>query len=99
MDEQMKTLTMNIKREWFAAILAGTHPIEYRRMSTFWKRRIEPLKAPFKLRLLNGMIRPIPEALIVVQHLKRDHAKQEYQLHLGKVLRVRHWDKKKQKPK
>lgn len=95
----LDTLTMNIKRKWFAAILAGAHPVEYRRMSPFWKARIEPLKAPFKLRLLNGMIRPIPEALIVVERVRRDHAAQEYQLHLGKVLQVKHWDKKKQKPK
>jgi hypothetical protein len=56
----MDTLTMNIKRGYFAAIVAGTKRIEYRCMSPFWKRRIEPLATPFKLRLLNGMRPPIP---------------------------------------
>lgn len=52
---------MNIKRPFFAAIVAGTKRIEYRRRSAFWKRRIEPLNTPFKLRLLNGMTPPVPE--------------------------------------
>ena len=90
----MDTLTMNIKRKWFAAILDGTHPIEYRSMSPFWKRRIEPLKTPFKLRLLNGMRRPIPEAEIIVTKVVRARASNEYHLHLGEVLRVKHWDRR-----
>ena len=92
----MDTLTMNIKREWFAAILDGSHPIEYRRMSPFWKRRIEPLTTPFKLRLLNGMLRPIPEAEIIVTRVERKDG--EYRLHLGKVMRVKHWNRKTGKP-
>lgn len=88
---------MNIKRKWFAAILDGTHPIEYRRMSPFWKRRIEPLTAPFKLRLLNGMLRPIPEAEVMVTKVGRKNG--EYRLHLGKVLRVTHWDRRTRRPK
>ena len=37
----------------------------------FWKRRIEPLTAPFKLRLLNGMTHPVPEAVVVVTRVTR----------------------------
>lgn len=90
---------MNIEREYFAAIVAGTKRIEYRRMSKFWKRRIEPLSAPFKLRLLNGMTHPIPEAIVVVSRVTRDRARREYRLHLRRVLSVRRWDRRAQKPR
>ncbi len=95
----MDTLTMNIKREFFAAIVAGTKRIEYRRMSKYWNRLIEPLRTPFKLRLLNGMTHPIPEALVEVTHVTRDCDRGEYQLHLGKVLEVSRWDLHARKPK
>jgi hypothetical protein len=68
------TLTMNIKRRYFADIVAGTKRIEYREMKPFWKRRIEPLSTPFKLRLLNGMTRPVPEAVVVVTKVTRHRA-------------------------
>ena len=94
----MDSLTMNIERRWFKSIVEGTKKIEYRAMSPFWMRRIEPLKAPFRLRLLNGMLPPVPEALIEVTRVVRDHGRQEYQLHLGKVIRVKNWDRKAGKP-
>lgn len=57
---------MNIERRWFKAIVDGTKKIESRAISPFWTRRIEPLKAPFQLRLLNDMLPPVPEALVEV---------------------------------
>jgi len=94
----MDTLTINIKREFFAAIVAGTKRTEYRRLSNFWQRRIDPLKAPFKLRLLNGMTHPIPEAVVVVTRVTRDPRAREYRLHLGRILSVRRWRRRAQKP-
>jgi hypothetical protein len=88
---------MNIKRKFFAAIVAKTKRIEYRDQSPFWRRRIEPMKAPFKLRLLNGMIHPVPEATVVVTRVSRQSG--GYQLHLGRVLDVRRWDRQAQKPR
>lgn len=90
----MDTLTMNIERRFFAAIIEGTKRIEYRRMSPFWKRRIEPLSTPFKLRLLNGMTHPIPQAVVVVTRVRRDRKAREYQLHLGRVLELRRWNRR-----
>lgn len=95
----METLTMNIKRQFFAAIVAGTKRIEYRRMSPFWKRRIEPLTPPFKLRLLNGMTPPIPEAVVNVRRVARDRVAREYRLHLGRVVSVKRWDRRAQRPR
>lgn len=92
----MDTLTMNIKRRWFAEIVAKTKRIEYRDQSPFWKRRIEPLRPPFKLRLLNGMTPPVPEAIVVVTRVTRRSG--GYQLHLGRVLELRRWSRRARKP-
>lgn len=89
---------MNIKREFFAAIVDGTKRIEYRRRSPFWKRRIEPLTTPFKLRLLNGMTHPVPEATVIVNRVTTDRAGREYRLHLGRVSAVKRWDRRRQRP-
>jgi hypothetical protein len=94
----MDTLTMNIERRFFAAIVDRTKRIEYRRMSPFWKRRIEPLSTPFKLRLLNGMTPPVPEAAVVVKRVTSDRAGREYRLHLGRIIAVKQWDRRIQKP-
>lgn len=88
----METLTINIKRQFFAAIVSGAKLIEYRKMSPFWKGRIEPLTPPFELRLLNGMTPPVPEATVIVTQVTRDLAAQKYELHLGEVLQVQHWE-------
>lgn len=37
----MKTLHLNLKAEYFDAIVAGTKLFEYRRRTPFWKRIIE----------------------------------------------------------
>jgi hypothetical protein len=101
MAQDLPTVTMNIERKWFAAILAipCRHPIEYRKLSPFYESRFAAVgDGPFKLRLLNGMLPPVPEALIVVDHLERDEEEGEFRLHLGKVLSVKHWDRKKECP-
>jgi hypothetical protein len=95
----MDTLTMNIERQFFAAIVDGTKRIEYRKMKPYWKVRIEPMKTPFKLRLLNGMTPPVPEAVVEVKRVTKHPAQREYRLHLGRVLRVQHWDRQTRKPK
>jgi hypothetical protein len=95
----MQTLTMNVERQYFAAIAAGTKDTEYRKVKPFWTRRIEPLSTPFKLRLQNGMTHPIPEVVVLVSRVTIDKEKQLYRLHLGKELQLRHWDRRTQKPR
>ena len=58
------------------------------------------MNKPFKLRLLNGMNPPVPEATIIVERIVRDYRNKVFQLHLGQVLEVKHWDRKRkpQKP-
>jgi hypothetical protein len=101
MANNLPLVTMNIARQWFAEILAipCRKKIEYRAMSPFWERRLQGLgDGPFTLRLLNGMLPPVPEALIMVDLLERDKALGEFRLHLGRVLSVKHWDRKRECP-
>src|SRR5512142_3150052 len=89
------TLVVNIKRQYFAAILAlpCRQRIEHRRITDYWERRLEKVgKPPFNLRLLNGMTPPVPEATVRVMKVVRNASSQEFELHLGEVLSVAHWD-------
>lgn len=95
------TLVMNIKREYFAAILVlpQRKNIEYRRMTSYWLRRLARVgPAPFNLRLLNGMLPPVPEATIRVQKVVRNVLNKEIELHLGRILSVHHWNRTKEQP-
>lgn len=93
------TLVVNIKRQFFADILAlpCRKCIEYRDMSDYWERRLEKVgKPPFNLRLLNGMTPPVPEATVRVTKVVRRRSSNTIELHLGKVLSVEHWNRKKE---
>lgn len=95
------TLVVNIEREFFAAILAIPRRkcIEYRDLSSYWERRLEKVgKAPFNLRMLNGMTPPVPEATVRVTKVIRRKSTKTIELDLGKVLAVKHWDRKKECP-
>jgi hypothetical protein len=95
------TLVVNIKRQFFADILALPRRkwIEDRDMSEYWERRLEKVgKPPFNLRLLNGMTPPVPEATVRVTKVVRRKKDKLIELHLGKVLDVKHWDRKQERP-
>jgi hypothetical protein len=101
MASDLPVVTMNIARKWFAAILAQPprKKVEYRSMSPYWERRLASVgDGPFKLRLLNGMLPPVPEALILVNRLERDEANKEFRLRLGCVLSVKNWDRDRERP-
>jgi hypothetical protein len=93
------TLVVNIKREYFAAILAQPRRqhIEHRALSDYWETRLSKVgKPPFNLRMLNGMTPPVPEATVQVVKVVRKKNKGEIELHLGKVISVKHWDRMKE---
>jgi hypothetical protein len=96
------TLVVNIKREFFAAILAlpRRKNIEYRDMTEYWETRLEKVgKPPFNMRMLNGMTPPVPEATVRVTKVVSRKSTQTIELHLGRVLEVKNWDRKKECPK
>jgi hypothetical protein len=95
------TLVVNIKRQFFADILAEPRRkyIEYRDLSEYWERRLARVgKPPFNLRLLNGMTPPVPEATVRVTKVIRRKSSKTIELHLGNVLSITHWDRKKECP-
>ena len=95
------TLVVNIKREYFAAILAQPRRqhIEHRALSDYWETRLNKVgKPPFNLRMLNGMTPPVPEATVQVVKVVRKKSKGEIELHLGKVISVKHWNRRKECP-
>ena len=97
LSSRLKTLVMNIKREHFASILAipSRKNIEYRELSPYWKARLDKVgPAPFNLRLLNGMLPPVPEAILRVESFVLNHKNHEIELHLGDVVRVINWNRK-----
>jgi hypothetical protein len=96
------TLVMNIERKWFAAILAQPREkdVEYRSLSEYWLRRLENVgNAPFRLRLLNGMQPPVPEATVQVTKVVKNRKAEEIEFHLGKVIEIKHWDRKRKRPR
>jgi hypothetical protein len=95
------TLVVNIKRQFFAEILAQPRRkcIEYRELSDYWETRLRNVgRPPFNLRMLNGMTPPVPEATVQVTKVIRKKKAKEIEIHLGKVLSVKHWDRKKECP-
>jgi len=95
------TLVMNIKRQFFAEILAEPRRkhIEYRDITEYWERRLKRVgNPPFNIRLLNGMTPPVPEATLRVTKVVRNNRNKSLEFHLGRVLLVKHWDRKKECP-
>jgi len=89
----LKRITSTIEREWLLGIVTGTKKIEYRERKPYWDKRLEngKLPTPFELRLLNGMRRPVPEATVRIDKITR--SAREYELHIGKILGVKHLPK------
>lgn len=95
------TLVMNIKREFFSAILSQPRrkAIEYRNLTDYWLNRLDRVgPAPFNLRLLNGMMPPVPEATIRVKKVVTNERSEIIELHLGRVIKVLHWNRKSEQP-
>jgi hypothetical protein len=91
--------TTTINREWLAQIIGGTKKIEYRQIKPYWTKRFEAVSPPVELRLLNGMIRPVPEVTVLIHKITTNRSTGQYRLHVRKVLGFKHWDKLRQKPK
>ncbi len=96
------TLVVNIKRQFFAAILAQPRRknVEYRDLTDYWEKRLDNVgKPPFDLQLRNGYNPPIPVATVRVTRVVRKKSRKTIELLLGKVLNVKYWNRKKECPK
>lgn len=97
------TLTTTLKCEWFAKIVDGTKRIEYREIKPYWTSRLKKVKAPFRLILRNGITPSIPVLTVRIDRVVPSPwgkaRRGTYALHIGQVLKIEHWDRKKGRPK
>jgi len=96
------TLVITINRQPFADILALLRRkcIEYRDMTEYWETRLKNVgKPPFNMRMRNGYAKNAPEATVRVTKVVRRKSKKYIELHLGRVLEVKRWDRKKERPR
>lgn len=100
---KMDEITTTIEREWFTQIVMGKKRVEYRQIKPYWTRRFEKIRVPFRLVLRNGMSPPVPIVTVRIDRIvpspKCHQRSGEYALHIGRVLRVEHWDRKKRRPR
>jgi tetratricopeptide (TPR) repeat protein len=98
-EKEPGSMTATIHREFFADIAAGRKTVEYRDATEYWEKRIEKAGAtPFHLRLINGMAQTAPELSVIVEKVLLDIWDSVYELHLGEVIDLKHWDKEKEAP-
>jgi hypothetical protein len=99
----MDTITTTLKREWFAKIVDGSKRVEYREVKPYWTSRLRRVTTPFRLVLRNGMSPPIPVLTVRIDRIvpspKGKVRTGTYALHVGRVLKVERWDRKKRRPK
>ena len=97
------TITTQLKREWSATIVDGSKRVEYREVKPYWMKRLAAVKTPFVLVLRNGMTPPVSVVTVridrIVPSLRGRVRKGVYALHIGRVLKVEHWDRRKRQPK
>ena len=94
----MDKITTTIKREWLREIALGRKSVEYREIKPYWIRRFSGIKPPFLLRLINGMQSKAPELTVIVERVRKNSHSGSFELHLGKIVEVRHWDIKRGQP-
>lgn len=96
--KRMDRLTTTIKRQWLREIVAGRKKVEYRQIKKYWTEKLSKVGTPFELRLINGMTRCAPEVIVRIDKVRRNWRHREYELHIGKVLRIRYWNRKLEQP-
>ncbi len=82
----MQTLTTTIRREPLAEIWSGEKKIEYRRIRGHWEKRLSGCRAPFLLRLINGMTVHAPQVMVSVERVRRNKQSGYFELCLGKII-------------
>lgn len=92
----MQQITTTIKREWFALIAARRKRVEYREDKPYWQRRLDGIETPFAPRLINGMRPDSPRLTVTVVKVTKRNG--NYELHLGRIRDVVHWDRKRNQP-
>jgi hypothetical protein len=94
----MNKITTTIKREFLREIVAKRKRIEYRELKPYWTKKLSKTKAPFLLRLINGMRANAPEVTVVVEQVRTNRRDGCYEFHLGRIREVKNWDRRRECP-
>jgi hypothetical protein len=68
----MDKLTTTIKRQWLREIVARRKKVEYREIKKYWTDRLNKVRTPFLLRLINGMIARAPEVTVRIDKVRKN---------------------------
>jgi ASC-1-like (ASCH) protein len=87
-----RVLHLNLYREFFAQIAAGTKQIECRRHTRYWRRRMEGRHYDV-IHFRSGYATQAPEMLVEFLGVRsiRRWGKPHYVIRLGRILRIKRW--------
>jgi hypothetical protein len=85
-------LHLNLHREFFAQIAAGTKRIEYRDRKPYWRRRLEG-RSYDVIQFRNGYASKAPEMQVefLGVHRIRKWGRAKYAIRLGRILKIKRW--------
>jgi len=85
-------LHLNLHREFFAKIAAGTKRTEYRERTPYWKVRLQNRKYDV-IQFRNGYATDAPEMLAEFIGVRRVRkwGKRYFAIRLGRILRIKRW--------
>jgi ASC-1-like (ASCH) protein len=85
-------LHLNLRREYFAEIVAGTKRIEYREQTPYWRRRLEHRQYDV-IQFRNGYATKAPEMQVEFRGVRkvRKWGRRYYAIRLGRILKLKRW--------
>ncbi len=88
----MSTLHLNLHRQFFSAIAAGTKKTEYRARTPYWRTRLEGRRYDV-IKFRSGYATRAPEILAEFTGLRRQGrgANAKYAIRLGGILKITRW--------
>ena len=85
--KNLTTLHLNLRREFFGAIAAGTKRIEYRDRKPYWKTRLEGRQYDL-IKFRNGYTPNAPEMIVEFRGIQK---RLKYEILLGRILKIKGW--------
>ena len=94
----MDTVTTTVCRETLREIAAGRQTVECLEIKPYWDRRLAKVRAPFRMRMINGMSRAAPEVTVEIARVSTNREKNRYEFHVARVVAVENWDRERERP-
>lgn len=94
---RLNKLTTTIKRQWLQEIVAGRKRTEYREIKPYWTKKLKQVQPPFLLRLINGMQHRAPEVTVLIDKVRKNTRRGDYELSIQRIVAVRNWDRRRKR--